>query len=55
MRYFRYGYRSLEEFQREVLFDGPDLSPDELELLHEIELEHDPWDERRIMRSRRWE
>ncbi len=55
MSYFRHGYRSLEEFQREAFVDGPELGKEELELLHELELEHDPWDERRVARMSRWD
>ena len=55
MSYFRYGYRSFEEFQREAFIDGPELGKEELELLRELEMEDDPFKEPPHRRMSRWD
>ncbi len=55
MSYFRYGYRSFEEFQREAFTDGPELGKEELELLRELEMDDDPFKEPPQRRMSRWD
>jgi hypothetical protein len=39
MSYYRNGYRSFREFQRESFFEAPELGKEELELLRELDID----------------
>ena len=55
MSYFRYGYTSFEEFQREALHEAPELGKEEIELLRELELDDDYGEAPRRRRMSRWD
>lgn len=54
MSYFRTGFNSFEEFQREGMFGGDTLGKEELELLRELEAEDD-FDKPKARRRSVWD
>jgi hypothetical protein len=55
LSYFRYSYRSFEEFQREAFSDAPTLGKEELELLRELEDDDDVMSHRPRRRRSVWD
>ncbi len=55
MSYFRTGYRSFQEFQREAFAELPSLGKEELELLRELEDDDDVYAHRPRRRRSVWD